>query len=74
MEVINNVLKPSLVQRHFFTPLQNFTLTNLMLQKQSMENKKTRYHNYNLQNEINVKNSKLYKMWSKNKWEHLRWI
>jgi hypothetical protein len=41
-EVINNILKPSLVQIHFIMLSQNFGPANCMLQKQSVDSKRTR--------------------------------
>jgi len=64
MGVINNVMKPSLVQRHTWLCLyKTLAWCIIMLWKWSMGNKKTRYQqDYSLWKEIHAKNSRLHQM------------
>jgi len=73
MGAINNVLKiVSSTKTCLIMSLQNFDLTNLILEKWSMANKKRRYlQSYSLWNEIHTNNSGLWQMGSQKKW-HFR--
>jgi len=72
MVLINNILKPSLVQRHSLLHLYKTSVWPILCYGSEVQIITSYQHNYSLKNDIHVKNSRLYQMGSQKKCGHLR--